>query len=49
MIDLNLRGSLGHPSLASMQDELLKLELIRKIDLPANCLEAYSFAVRENI
>lgn len=34
-----LRGSPGRPSLASMQDELKKLELIREIDLPADLFE----------
>lgn len=33
---LKLRGSPGRPSLASMQDELAKLELIRQIALPAD-------------
>ncbi len=32
---LTLRGNPGRPSLASMQEELAKLELIRRIDLPA--------------
>jgi len=33
---LKLRGSPGRPSLASMQDELAKLEMIRQIDLPGD-------------
>ena len=33
---LKLRGSPGRPSLASMQDELAKLALIRHIDLPGD-------------
>jgi hypothetical protein len=33
---LTLRGNPGRPSLASMQEELAKLELIRRIDLPAD-------------
>jgi len=36
---LKLRGSPGRPSLASMQEELAKLELIRRIDLPADLFE----------
>ena len=36
---LKLRGSPGRPSLASMQDELAKLELIRSIDLPAGLFD----------
>ena len=36
---LKLRGSPGRPSLASMQDELAKLELIRGIDLPADLFD----------
>ena len=36
---LKLRGSPGRPSLASMQDELEKLELIRGIDLPADLFD----------
>lgn len=36
---LKLRGSPGRPSLASMQDELAKLELIRQIDLPADLFD----------
>lgn len=36
---LKLRGSPGRPSLASMQDELAKLELIRQIELPANLFD----------
>lgn len=39
---LKLRGSPGRPSLASMQDELAKLELIRQIDLPANLFDRAS-------
>ncbi|MBP8163304.1 MAG: Tn3 family transposase [Propionivibrio sp.] len=39
---LKLRGSPGRPSLASMQDELAKLELIRQIDLPADLFEGTS-------
>ena len=39
---LKLRGSPGRPSLASMQDELAKLELIRGIDLPADLFERSS-------
>ncbi len=33
---LTLRGNPRHPSLASMQEELAKLELIRRMDLPAD-------------
>ena len=36
---LKLRGSPGRPSLASMQDELVKLDLIRRIDLPADLFD----------
>ena len=36
---LKLRGSPGRPSLASLQDELAKLELIRQIDLPADLFD----------
>jgi hypothetical protein len=36
---LKLRGRPGRPSLASMQDELAKLELIRQIELPANLFD----------
>ena len=36
---LKLRGSPGRPGLASMQDELTKLELIRGIDLPADLFD----------
>jgi TnpA family transposase len=36
---LKLRGSPGRPSLASMQDELAKLELIRQIDLPVDLFD----------
>lgn len=36
---LKLRGNPGRPSLAGMQDELAKLELIRGIDLPADLFE----------
>lgn len=36
---LKLRGSPGRPSLASMQDELAKLELIHRIDLPAGLFD----------
>ena len=39
---LKLRGSPGRPSLASMQDELEKLELIRGIDLPADLFDRAS-------
>ena len=39
---LKLRGSPGRPSLASMQDELAKLELIRGIDLPADLFDRAS-------
>ncbi|UKI08291.1 hypothetical protein L3V85_36990 [Variovorax paradoxus] len=39
---LKLRGSPGRPSLASMQDELAKLELIRGIDLPADLFDQAS-------
>jgi TnpA family transposase len=39
---LKLRGSPGRPSLASMQDELAKLELIRQIDLPADLFDRTS-------
>ena len=36
---LQLRGSPGRPSLASMQDALAKLELRRQIDLPADLFD----------
>ncbi|MCK0505296.1 hypothetical protein GO606_000115 (plasmid) [Aromatoleum anaerobium] len=36
---LKLRGSPGRPSLASMQDELAKLGLIRGIDLPTDLFD----------
>ena len=36
---LKLRGSPGRPSLASLQDEVAKLELIRQIDLPADLFD----------
>ena len=39
---LKLRGSPGRPSLASMQDELEKLELIRQIDLPCDLFDRAS-------
>lgn len=39
---LKLRGSPGRPSLAGMQDELAKLELIRGIDLPADLFDRAS-------
>lgn len=39
---LKLRGSPGRPSLASMQDELVKLDLIRRIDLPADLFDRAS-------
>lgn len=39
---LTLRGSPGRPSLASMQDELAKLNLIRGIDLPGNLFDRVS-------
>lgn len=39
---LKLRGSPGRPSLASMQEELAKLELARQIDLPADLFERVS-------
>lgn len=39
---LTLRGSPGRPSLASMQDELAKLELILGVDLPADLFEQAS-------
>jgi hypothetical protein len=39
---LKLRGSPGRPSLASMQDELAKLEQIRRIDLPADLFDRAS-------
>jgi len=39
---LKLRGNPGRPSLASMQDELAKLELIREIDLPADLFDRAS-------
>lgn len=39
---LKLRGSPGRPSLASMQDELAKLNLIRGIDLPGDLFDRAS-------
>lgn len=39
---LKLRGSPGRPSLASMQDELAKLELIRGIELSADLFDRTS-------
>jgi len=36
---LALRGNPGRPSLATMQEELAKLELIRRIDLPADLFD----------
>lgn len=36
---LKLRGNPGRPSLASMQEELAKLELIRHIDLPSDLFD----------
>jgi hypothetical protein len=36
---LTLRGNPRHPSLASMQDELSKLELIRRMALPADLFD----------
>ena len=39
---LKLRGSPGRPSLASMQDELEKMELIRQIDLPCDLFDRAS-------
>lgn len=36
---LKLRGSPGRPSLASMQEELAKLELIRQVALPASLFD----------
>lgn len=36
---LKLRGSPGRPSLASMQDELAKLKLIRQIELPGSLFD----------
>jgi hypothetical protein len=39
---LKLRGSPGRPSLASMQDELAKLEMIRQIDLPGDLFDRAS-------
>ena len=39
---LKLRGSPGRPSLASMQDELARLELIRGINLPADLFDRTS-------
>ncbi len=39
---LKLRGSPGRPSLASMQDELEKLELIRQIELPDKLFDGAS-------
>ena len=39
---LKLRSSPGRPSLASMQEELAKLDLIRRIALPVNIFEGAS-------
>ena len=39
---LKLRGSPGRPSLASMQEELAKLELIRQVALPADLFDRAS-------
>src|SRR4029077_1526969 len=39
---LKLRGSPGRPSLASMQDEMAKLELIRQIELPGDLFDRAS-------
>ena len=39
---LKSRGSPGRPSLASMQDELAKLEMIRQIDLPGDLFDRAS-------
>lgn len=39
---LKLRGSPGRPSLAGMQDELAKLELIREINLPIDLFDGAS-------
>lgn len=39
---LKLRGSPGRPSLASMQEELTKLELIRQIELPVDLFDRVS-------
>jgi TnpA family transposase len=39
---LKLRGNPGRPSLASLQDELAKLALIRKIGLPADLFDKVS-------
>ena len=39
---MKLRGSPGRPSLASMQDELAKLELIRGIELSADLFDRTS-------
>jgi hypothetical protein len=39
---LKLRASPGRPSLASMQDELAKLELIRQIELPGDLFDRAS-------
>jgi hypothetical protein len=39
---LTLRGNPGRPSLASMQEELAKLELIRGIDLPIDVFDQTS-------
>jgi hypothetical protein len=36
---LTLRGNPGRPSLASMQEELAKLELIRNLNLPADLFD----------
>ena len=36
---LRLRSNPGRPSLASMQEELQKLEIIRDVDLPANLFD----------
>ena len=39
---LKLRGNPGRPSLASLQDELAKLELIRRIELPGDLFDQTS-------
>ena len=36
---LKLRGNPGRPSLASVQDQLAKLELIRRLELPADLFD----------
>ena len=38
---LTLRGNAGRPSLASMQEELAKLELIRDLNLPADLFDRW--------